>query len=92
MKKYKMVEVEYYDISQFGDYGFDPNTLVSNQCIRLKTIGWLIAQDEICIAICTEKGSDPSESNPFRDVTVIPRACINGKIKTIRTPKKNLKV
>jgi hypothetical protein len=73
-KEYPKVDVLYYDITFCGDFSFEANRIPSEQCIQLNVIGFLIAEDESAIAVCTEYA--PKEKNPFRDVTIIPKGCI----------------
>lgn len=73
-KIYPKIDVTYYDISFCGDFSYDPKRLPSEQCIMLNVVGFLVAEDEATIAVCTELA--PKEPQPFRDVTIIPRGCI----------------
>ena len=56
----KRVELEYYDVTSFEAFGYDPDKPPLEQCATFRVIGEVIKEDDTVIVICTERETSES--------------------------------
>jgi hypothetical protein len=80
----KRIELEYYDVSSFEVFKYNPDKPPIEQCSTFAVRGKVVKEDDSCIVICTEEETsskgEQTASHPYRDVTIIPKNWIKSKM------------